>query len=78
MADDSEQPKGVDIDRSTDVPRRVDSRGLLGMLHDELGKHFAAKDRTVNVGGAQGRQVGLMDAVDDAVKGAPEPGSSEY
>lgn len=72
-----QMPEGVTVDRSTDVPRRVDQRSVMKMLHDELSQHFAAKDRTVNTGGAQGRQQGLMDAVDEAVKGAPEPGS-EY
>lgn len=73
---DGDEQKGVTIDRSTDVPRRIDNRGVLGMLHDELSKHFAAKDR--NVINQQGQKQGLMDAVDEAVKGAPAPGSSEY
>lgn len=74
MAD--QVPEGVEIDRSTDVPRRIDHRGVLGMLHDELSKHFAGKDR--NVINQSGQKQGLMDAVDEAVKGAPEPGSGEY
>lgn len=66
--------KDFTVDRSGDTPVRKDNRGLLHMLHDEIGKAIgvnAAKDRTVNGGD---RQKGLMDAVDDAVKGAPAPG----
>jgi len=75
MADHSDD---YEVDRSTSTPTRTDKRGLLHMLHDELGKAIgvgAAKDRKVNVGG--GKSEGLMDAVDEAVKGAPDPGS-EY
>lgn len=75
MADDANQPEGVTIDRSGEVPRRIDKRGVLGMLHDELSKHFSAKDITVNNGG---QRQGLMDAVDDAVKSAPAPGAGDY
>jgi hypothetical protein len=74
----AEMPAGVDIDRSGEVPKRTDSRSVMKMLHDELAQHFSAKDRTVNNGGAQGKQVGLMDAVDEAVTGAPAPGAQEY
>lgn len=76
MADESNPPDGVTVDRSGERPVRVDNRGMLHMLRDELNKHFPhATDATVNVGG---KQQGLMDAVDDAVKGAPAPGVGEY
>lgn len=76
MADDADQPEGVMIDRSGDTPVRKDSRGVLHMLRDELNKHFPhATDVKVNNGG---KPQGLMDAVDEAVKGAPASGSQEY
>ncbi len=76
MADEMEtpMPEGVTVDRSMDVPRRKDTRGMLHMLRDELNTHFPkATDRKV---GTQGQD--LMSAVDEAVKGAPAPGSEEY
>jgi hypothetical protein len=74
MAD--QMPEGVTVDRTGERPVRQDTRGVMRMLHDELAEHFAAKDRKVNVGG--GKMQGLMDTVDEAVKGAPDPGSEEY
>lgn len=65
----------VTIDRTGDVPKRTDNRGILHMLHDELGKTLGigqAKDVMVNDGG---QRKGLMDAVDGAVKDAPPPGT---
>ena len=79
MADDSQQPDGVTIDRSGSVPRRVDNRGVLHMIHDELGKALGIGQGT----GAGKHMVGgklqtVDDAVNDAVNGAPAPGSEEY
>jgi len=57
---------------------KAESPGILRQLHDALVSHFALPkptDRTVNDGG---QKKGLMDAVDDAVNGAPAPGSQEY
>lgn len=74
MADDTDHSQDFTVDRSGDVPRRTDNRGVLHMIHDELGKALGigqAKDR--NVSGAGGKPQGLMDAVDEAVKGAPAP-----
>lgn len=52
--------------------QRNDKRGLLHMLHDEIGQHLGiggAKD--VPVGGVNGgKGSGLMDAVDQAITGA--------
>lgn len=79
MADDSAQPDGVSIDRSTDVPRRTDNRGVLHMIHDELGKALGIGQGT----GAgkhviNGKAQTVDEAVDDAVKGAPAPGAEDY
>lgn len=74
MADSKDD---VTVDRSGDRPVRTDNRSILHMMHDELGKALGigrAKDVAVNDGG---QKKGLMDAVDDAVKGAPAPGG-EY
>ena len=77
MADESSQD--FDIDRTEGLPpRRTDKRGVLRMIHDELGKALGigrAKDATVR--GEDGSKQGVMDAVNEAVKGAPAPGS-EY
>lgn len=76
MADETND--SVTVDRSGDRPVRKDSRGVLHMIHDELGKALgigAAKDRKVNAG--DGKMAGLMDTVDKAVADAPAPGS-EY
>jgi hypothetical protein len=54
------------------VPSRTDNRGVLHMLHDEIGKALGigrAKDVNVN---DNGQRKGLMDAVDDAISGANE------
>lgn len=76
MADENPMPEGVTVDRSGERPVRKDTRSMLHMLRDELNKHFPkATDRTINSGG---KQVGLMDAVNEAVDGAPAPGSQEY
>jgi hypothetical protein len=68
MADSND----VTIDRTPGQnPVRTDKRGILHMLHDELGKQLGigqAVDRNVN---DAGQKKGLMDAVDDAVTGAP-------
>jgi hypothetical protein len=53
--------------------QRDDKRGLLHMLHDEIGKAIGvgqAKDVPVGVVGSSGKAQGLMDAVDEAVSGA--------
>jgi len=73
MAD--QMPEGVTVDRTGDVPVRKDSRSVMKMLHDELAAHFAAKEPNVNSGG---KRMGLDEAVDEAVRGAPAPGSEEY
>jgi hypothetical protein len=73
---DQDHSQDYEVDRSTDVPRRTDKRGVLHMLHDEIGKALGigqAKD--LGVRKATGEHQGLMDAVDEAVKGAPNPGS---
>lgn len=75
MADHSED---YDVDRSTDTPTRTDKRGILHMLHDEIGKHLGiGRAKEVGTQGEPGRQKALMETVDEAVKGAPDPGS-EY
>lgn len=69
----ADQNDDVTIDNSGDRPVRRDNRGMLHMLRDELNKHFPhPTDVNVNNGG---KRQGLMDAVDEAVKGAPDPGS---
>lgn len=54
---------------------RNDKRGLLHMLHDEIGKAIGVdpsvhKDAPVGVVGSSGNAQGLMSAVDDAITGA--------
>lgn len=64
------------VDRTGDRPVRKDNRTMLHMMHQELGKVLgigAAKDRVVS--GQGGERQGLMDAVDEAVTGAPAPGT---
>lgn len=66
----------VTIDRSGDVPKRTDNRGLLHMLHDEIGKAIGVgRVKDLGVRGSDGSKSGLMDAVDSAVKDAPAPGT---
>lgn len=74
MADDTQED--FTIDRTGDRPVRKDNRGMLHMLHDEIGKTLGIGQGT----GAGKHVVGgkpttVMEAVDDAVKGAPAPGS---
>jgi len=73
MADHSDD---FTVDRTPgQKPLRTDNRGILHMLHDEIGKQLGigrAKDATVNV---EGKQTGVMDAVNDAVDGAPKQAS---
>lgn len=66
---DPTNPK-VSIDRTPGYdPRRVDKRSLLEMLHEEIGEKLGKnKERRVGTDGK-----GLMEAVDEAVKGAPPP-----
>lgn len=74
MADDTSDD--FTIDRSGPVPSRTDNRGVLHMFHDELGKALGiGRAKDVAVRGQDGRKQGVMDAVDEAVKGAPPPGS---
>lgn len=73
MADENDS---VNVDRSGDRPVRTDNRGILHMMHDELGKALGiGRAKDVGVRGQGGDKQGLMDAVDEAVKGAPAPGS---
>lgn len=66
----------VTIDRTGDVPKRTDNRGILHMLHDEIGKTLGiGRAKDVRVRDQNGSQSGLMDAVDSAVKDAPPPGT---
>lgn len=68
MADDTND---MPVDRTGDRPVRTDNRGILHMMHDELGKALGigqAKD--IGVRNQDGSKSGLMDAVDDAVSGA--------
>lgn len=66
----------VTVDRSGPVPVRKDNRGVLHMLHDEIGKALGiGRAKDVAVRGQGGEKQGLMDAVDEAVKGAPASGS---
>lgn len=69
---DPTNPK-VTIGKAPDgTPQRVDKRGILEMLRDEIDEKLgisAKKDRKVGVNGK-----GLMEAVDEAVDGAPAPG----
>jgi hypothetical protein len=59
-------------------PVRTDNRTILHELHDAIGNAIGlgpnrqAVDPNVNAGG---KREGLMDAVNDAVKNAPPPGS---
>ena len=70
-ADSGDHSKDFTVKREAGKPPvRTDNRGILHMLHDEIGKTLGigqAKDRTVNSGDGQ---QGLMDAVDEAVTGA--------
>lgn len=78
MADQMDD-SGITIDRSGDVPVRKDTRGVLHMFHDELGKALGiGRAKDIGVRGQGGEKQGLMDAVDEAVKGAPPPGSTDY
>lgn len=73
MADQNDE---ITIDRTGDRPSRRDNRGILHMMHDELGKALGiGRAKDVGVRGQDGQHQGLMDAVDEAVKGAPPPGS---
>lgn len=63
--------KDVSVDRSSDRPVRTDNRSVLHQLRDALNAHLPT-DVNVN---SDGKRQGLMDAVDEAVKGAPAPGS---
>lgn len=73
MADEND---GVTIDRSGDVPKRTDNRGILHMLHDEIGKTLGiGRAKDLGVRNQDGSKSGLMDAVDSAVKDAPPPGT---
>jgi hypothetical protein len=79
MAD--QHDNDFEIDRSTDRPARTDKRSVLHMFHDELGKALGiGRAKDVAVRGENGEKQGVMDAVNEAVKGAPAPGSmaSEY
>lgn len=73
MADD-DHSDDFTVDRSNNRPARTDNRGMLHMLHDEIGK-------ALGIGKGDGTKYvpnskpGVMDAVDEAVKGAPPPGS---
>lgn len=64
---------GVTIERAKGFPaRRVDKRGLLEMLRDEIDEKLsisAKKERRV---GPEGKS--LSEFVDEAVNGAPAPG----
>lgn len=71
MADD------VTIDRTGDVPKRTDNRSVLHQLRDALNAHLPATATDRNVSD-NGQKKSLMQAVDDAVTGAPAPGSQEY
>lgn len=70
-ADIEEVKPGVTVERAKGYPpRRVDKRSILEMLHQEIGEKLGKnKDRRVGVDGK-----GLMEAVDEAVTGAPAPG----
>lgn len=49
-------------------PVRKDNRGVLHMIHDELGKALGIGTATDRRVGTEGK--GLMDTVDEAVEGA--------
>jgi len=73
---DQDHSQDFEVDRSTDVPRRTDKRGVLHMIHDELGKALGiGRANDLGTQGEGGKHQGVMDAVDEAVKGAPAPGS---
>ena len=67
----------VEVDRTEGyAPRRVDKRGVLEMLRDEINERLGnapGQKKDVRVG-TEGK--GLMEAVDEAVTGAPAPGPS--
>lgn len=64
------------VDRSGDKPVRKDNRGMLHMLHDEIGKALGiGKSDGAGKHIVAGQPTSVMDAVDDAVKDAPAPGS---
>lgn len=72
----ADQNDDVSVDRTGDVPKRTDNRTVLHMFHDELGKALGiGRAKDLSVRGQGGEKQGLMDAVDEAVKGAPAPGS---
>lgn len=79
MADKNDHSDDFSVDRAEGArPVRTDNRGILHMVHDELGKALGiGRAKDLGVRGQDGKQQGLMDAVDEAVKGAPSPGN-EY
>lgn len=69
MADES--TPDFTVDRSGPTPVRKDNRGMLHMLHDEIGKALGiGRAKDVGVQGQNGQHQGVMEAVDDAVTGA--------
>lgn len=76
MADQNDHSGDFTVDRSGDVPVRKDNRGVLHMLHDEIGKALGiGKGTGAGKHVIGGKPTSVMDAVDDAVAGAPAPGS---
>lgn len=70
MADDTQE------DFTGDRPVRKDNRGVLHMLHEEIGNALGiGKSAGAGKHVVGGKPTTVMDAVDDAVKGAPAPGS---
>lgn len=61
----------VTADNSGAVPRRVDKRGLLHMLHDELGKQLGMSHSTEKEAVGPGGKT-VDELVTDAVNGAPK------
>lgn len=79
---DSAHDEDFTVDRSPgQKPLRTDNRGILHMMHDELGKALGiGKGDGAGKHIINGKGTTVMDAVNEAVKGAPAPDSpaSEY
>lgn len=71
---DQDHSNDFTVDRTPgQVPSRTDNRTILHTLHDELGKALGiGRAKDAGVVNQDGSHSGLMDAVDQAVSGAPK------
>lgn len=77
-AEIEEVKPGVTVERAPGyAPRRVDKRGVLEMLRDEINEKLGTDGKARRKYGLQEQT--LDEVVDEAVKGAPKPGvNNEY